>query len=320
MMIKRKMVPFFKTKTGQQLSSTASKSETKRKNTKLKLVLGISMLLALLNTRILNIVSQVESKHIIQNHNVELTFEPDQPKLNCKVLLFVTTHMPPWHIWNLKSCWPAAMRHSLLLRSADVLVHLSYDQEADIRDNEMKLKYQKNLLNQTFRDQKLTIHTTTNEGYQEGAMKALSDASSHGWFEDYDWVIRLNPDVILRNETYLINIMENDPNATGIFVNCIHSNERPMVHTDFFAIKPSVLPKDAFLKPATNHAERSFTHAIQRQILDKKGQRWIQDARPERNICRSGYLKSFVESPVIHLHPLDFQIDLTNFTCPIPFS
>ena len=39
-----------------------------------------------------------------------------------------------------------------------------------------------------------------NEGWQEGAMRAVKDGfgslgSREKWFEGYDWVMRLNPDV-----------------------------------------------------------------------------------------------------------------------------
>ena len=39
-----------------------------------------------------------------------------------KVMLYVTTHISPQHIWYLKSCWFPALQNSLLLCSSDVVV------------------------------------------------------------------------------------------------------------------------------------------------------------------------------------------------------
>ena len=45
-------------------------------------------------------------------------------------------------------------------------------------------------------------------------------ASGHGWFEGYDWVVRLNPDVLVRNDTFLLQAMGDDA-VHGIFVDCL---------------------------------------------------------------------------------------------------
>lgn len=83
------------------------------------------------------------------------------------------------------------------------------------------------------------MHDRSHLGMQEGAKAAISDASREGWFNDYDWVILVNSDVIIRNDTFMLDIMQNDPNATtAILVNCNGNNTSPKVHTDFFAIKP----------------------------------------------------------------------------------
>ncbi len=48
-----------------------------------------------------------------------------------------------------------------------------------------------------FRNNYLQVHEEPNPGYQEGAMLALSVAGGNRWFRPYDWVIRLNPDVLI---------------------------------------------------------------------------------------------------------------------------
>ena len=228
-------------------------------------------------------------------------------------MLFVTTHMSVQHIWHLKSCWPPALQNSVLFNTADVTVYLN--------PLEKERKEAMNILKHTFRDQNLTIHVRDNPGYQEGAMAALSDATREGWFSGYDWVIRVNPDVIIRD----------DPNATGLLINCRNSTNTRIakINTDFFAIKPELLPSDAFLNPTRTtgrDAEDSFTNDSREAILNKGNQQWIPGATSPDTACRAGRKRKFNESPIVHFHPEEEFVTwikrawmLTTFTCPIPF-
>ena len=241
-----------------------------------------------------------------------------------KILLYVTTHMSQEHVWYLKSCWPEAMEHSSILRSADVAIYLN--SPSDEREDN------KQVLNEAFRHNHLDIYERDNPGWQEGAMAALSDATKGGWFAGYDWVIRLNPDVIIRDESFLLDTMENDPDATGLFINCDHRGG-VKIHTDFFAIKPAVLKPDAFVKPIDEvaedlDAEQSFTLDIREEILEKNNHRFIPGANPATPDCRAGEEKSLTDTPITHYH---FRWDHDDdedgddawihdyTTCPIPF-
>jgi hypothetical protein len=238
-----------------------------------------------------------------------------------KVMVYVTTHMSVEHIGYLKTCWPKALEHSELLRKADYVVYLQSHPSNWQKDQE--------LVQTTFRNQNLTIHLADNPGYQEGAMAALRDASKNGWFTGYDWIIRLNPDVILRNETFLINTMMNDPNATAMLINCKPNSLK--VHTDFFAIKPSVLPPNAFQKRRQGgNAEGVFTKEIRKAVLNKGGHRWIPSANPVGEVCRAGSFRNgtdkrpfSTETPITHAHFFNrlYEVQKTfdNVTCPIPF-
>ena len=53
-------------------------------------------------------------------------------------------------------------------------------------------------------------------------------------------MIRINPDVLIRNSTWLVDTMltmEDQHQIDGIFVKCDSTN--PKVHTDFFAFRPN---------------------------------------------------------------------------------
>jgi hypothetical protein len=271
------------------------------------------------------IVSKISSNEPFGEPNV-VKFERNEIKSphngveNLKVMLYVTTHMSPQHIWYLKSCWSAALQNSLLLRSSDVVVYLN--------EPENEREEAKKLLKDTFKNQKLTIHERGNPGYQEGAIAALADAAREGWFNGYDWVIRVNPDVIIRNDTFILDVMQNDPNATALLVNCLPSDDDPKVQTDFFAIKPGALAPNTFLNSSDPNAEYSstgtdpnaeysFTNDIRKDILDVGNHRWIKEATLSNGMCRVGDDMELNETPITHFHQEEELMN--NFTCPIPF-
>ena len=176
-----------------------------------------------------------------------------------------------------------------------------------------------NLLNHTFINQNLTVQVrdgnpVSRAQKQFGAMQALSQAALLQWFDGYDWVIRLNPDVIVRDDTFLVDVIKNDPRATALLINCDGVNNSTRAHTDFFALKPEALRLNAFLHPSNPNAEYSFTHDIQ-SILESGGHRWIREAFPTRNACMAGYGKRFVNTPITHFH-----FDPNTPTCPIPLK
>ena len=238
--------------------------------------------------------------------------------------------MSKQHIWYLKSCWPPALQNSHLLRSSDIMVYLNAPREQ--RPSSVQL------LNDTFSNHNLTIqvrdssveqevnkegatNVTIIEKRQAGAMAALSEATAERWFDGYDWVIRVNPDVIIRNDTFLIDTMIHDPSATAMLIDCHYNasddGHRLKVHTDFFMIRPSVLPADAFLEPSTGNAEYSFTHDIDKAILKKGNHRWIPGADPVKRACRAGDKREMRDTPITHFHVKNQGAD--NYTCMIPF-
>lgn len=252
-------------------------------------------------------VQGIGSKTRIGSNALDSDSDHNMPK----VLIYITTHMSMNHMWHLKSCWPPALRNSRLLRTSDIFVHQSTTEinESDAIE----------ILHHTFRDQNLTIYTRDNIGYNKGAKAAIYDAIREGWWKGYDWVIRVNPDVIIRDDSYLLHVMKNDVNATAMLVNCARSNSNPSVHTDFFAIKPDALSPNAFLKDDGIHsAEKSFKNQIKESILDKGNHRWVEDARPLDNLCRVGSKRPMDATPIVHYHEKSLNL-AKDFTCSIPF-
>jgi len=64
---------------------------------------------------------------------------------------------------------------------------------------------------------------------QQGAKQAMIDPFKHGWFEAYDWVIRLNPDVLVRREKWIRQTMLN----TSIDAMLVYNDAANVYHSDF---------------------------------------------------------------------------------------
>jgi len=257
-----------------------------------------------------------------------------------RVLLYVTSHMSPQHEMFLKYCWPNILARSALLQEVDVAVYLN--------PGEGERKEAMDVLKDTFADQNLKVYLRANGApsvpTQEptrrgrnrannaektaGAKLAMYEAVTSNFFSGYDWVIRLNPDVIIRDDSFLMQSMA-DPSVSALLIGCDNRGKGTKVHTDFFVIKPDVLSAKAFPLTGEN-AELSFTRSIQESVLDNGSHRWIPGASPESSVCRAGYGRDFYESPIVHehfLHPevcsVPKDIDVTSVfpdAWPLPWS
>jgi len=220
-----------------------------------------------------------------------------------RVLLYVTSHMSPQHEMFLKYCWPNILARSALLQEVDVAVYLN--------PGEGERKEAMDVLKDTFADQNLKVYLRSKAEKQAGAKTAMYEAITSDFFSGYDWVIRLNPDVIVRDDSFLMQTMA-DPSVSALLINCeaewggggvFEGSEQGLrVHTDFFVIKPDVLTVNHYLPLSAKDAELSFTRSIQESVLDNGSHRWIPDASPKSYLCRAGDGRAFSESPIVHKH------------------
>merc|ERR1719291_1625028 len=98
-------------------------------------------------------------------------------------------------------------------------------------------------------------------------MLAMEMATQSRWFDGYDWVIRVNPDVLIVQDDYLIKNML-DSKVDGIFADCLdrantcdHTCKGSLINTDFFAVRSSAMPE--FHRKTFNNAERQATATFQ---------------------------------------------------------
>jgi hypothetical protein len=226
-----------------------------------------------------------------------------------KLAIYMTTHLPPEHIAFLP-CWNDAIRRLEIFKYADLILYTT------------KIPSEDQLAQLPFRN--VTVKLYKNPGHMEGAIQAMIDpfVDDVTWFDGYDWVIRLNMDVLIRHDTWLIRTMI-DPTMNGIFHDCVNpptygSRPKPVLHTDFYAFRRSAINLNMVRHAKHESAEWHMTQAF-RNIYDSKQFAYlIGAANPVHGYCRIVGLKC----PVIHLHELsdacpnyyDFAVDGVYYT------
>jgi hypothetical protein len=207
-----------------------------------------------------------------------------------KLAIYMTTHLPEEHLKYLP-CWHDAIQRMDIFKYADLILYTSSQPTSA------------QLAQLPFRN--TIIKRYSNTLRQQGAIQAMIDpfVNNATWFDEYDWVIRLNPDVLIRHDTWLIQTMMN-PSFDGIFHECCniqnYSYTNPKLHSDFYAFRPNAVNRDLVLKSNNPNAEYHVTHAL-RNIYDSGRFAFVEGASNARAcICRI----QGVGSPVIHNHDL----------------
>lgn len=206
-----------------------------------------------------------------------------------KVLLFMTTYGPPAHMSMLKG-WPTVMKGQPMLSSADVFLYACGDQDKTKEIHLPDKEVFEEILGHFPNKNKKLYYTYDNPGYQTGAVKAAFLGFKEGWFKDYDWVIRLNTDVLIYDERELVQLMSN-PNKDLVLNSCWDSNCESrclgrMVMTDMFVMRPKALPANAFANwQHTFNAERATTYQFA-QLVSKGRDSWLDRENRDR-ACRT---------------------------------
>jgi hypothetical protein len=126
-------------------------------------------------------------------------------------------------------------------------------------------------------------------------------------------VIRVNPDVLIRDDRWLMETMLNT--SVDIIVHeCVSTNKyttQPFLHTDFFAFRPKAIDRDILLQADRSHAETHFTDVV-RHLYNAGRYAYVEGGKNElEGHCRI----AGVNSPVLHVHELSqFCPDYYNVT------
>jgi hypothetical protein len=201
-----------------------------------------------------------------------------------RILIYVTTHMSKSHLRLFEECWPESLKQTKLLQQADVLVYAGGPATDDT------LQAWDRALNRLPVRHARIVHEVSNPGYVAGAIKAIRVALDNHWFDEYDWVVRTNPDVIFTNVSWLEELLVLD-SISGVFADCKRESTRGkkhgssdcnfgggyhMIHTDFFAVRPLAIPIGAFELPEASTAECATTAEFL-PIVEAGKAAWLQN-------------------------------------------
>jgi hypothetical protein len=220
---------------------------------------------------------------------------------NLKIAVFMTSHLSVKHLKFLHQCWPYASGYLPLLQNSHLILYTSADPPQEALE-QMKFK---SITVRRYEDKEPSTNSTgeskSESIKQMGAKRAMVDPfeKDNRWFDGYDWVIRLNPDVLIRRDTWIRQTMLNT-SIDGIFVD-YSSKQRGRLHTDFYAFRPSAVNEKALrdnlysLPTAETHLFSGFGESVRRKRVA-----WLPGATTRRGWARL----IGKESPVVHFHPL----------------
>jgi len=236
----------------------------------------------------------------VRNFTINSTNEQQRRRQQQRIAIYMTTHLSAQHIEFLQKCWRAAFQRLPLLQQADLLVYANHD-------NPNLHKYAHLFYDLGFANVKMYPYNKLNQ-YQKGAIVAMLDPflAKNRWFQDYDWIIRLNPDVLIRRDQWLLETM-NNPSIDGIFIDWSYNSatDQKALQTDFYAFRPqAVNVKNLFLmyqiqKRRFFHAEPHLYPGFQ-DIIERGRVAWLPNAERKGDWARVLGTKS----DVVHVHDL----------------
>ena len=208
---------------------------------------------------------------------VQVTLQPHEPNayevaipshFTSKVLIYITTIYSDTHRRYLRCCWPRLLSESRLFQKAHFIMFsnnmTALDENYLSEVKQMFLSSGVTSFEFKFADGTRELEVLTNFTRQEevasqkskrvakliqakstakqwGANMAMSVAVSSGWFQPYDWIVRLNPDVLIRQSDFIVDHLD-DSSVDAIVARC----DFEKIDTDFFAVRPQALQPNAF--------------------------------------------------------------------------
>jgi hypothetical protein len=215
-----------------------------------------------------------------------------------KIAVYMTSHLSEKHLKFLNLCWPYASGYLPLLQNSHLILYTSADPPPDVLDQmQFKSVTVRRYVDPASGDNETGISEEAVK--QMGAKRAMVDPflKENRWFDDYDWVIRLNPDVLIRRDAWIRQTMLNT-SIDGIFVD-YSKKRRKAVHSDFYAFRPSAA-NDKVLIDNFHKRPTAETHLYSgfRDTIRRKRVAWLPGAKIRRESARV----MGKESPVIHFH------------------
>ena len=192
-----------------------------------------------------------------------------------RLLLYVTTHLSLLHLKFLTLCWPQMLQRFKIKPEIAFFI--------TPRNNHTNLSHDSIVIKTMYPNATIILSTTI--GKQEGAISAVTNPIAIQLFSQFDWIIRLNPDVIMYNIPYIMRFLTHRRDA--VLSNCWQNENDIRIMTDFTIFRPRAiniymtelrflqcLRSDERLTPYTEpvppNAENDFTRLISTTLKNRK--------------------------------------------------
>jgi hypothetical protein len=229
-----------------------------------------------------------------------------------RILIYVTTHVSDNHLAFVEQCWPYIAQNTQLIGMSDILI---FSTSGNATRSELMASMLRQTLGVFDHKQQHNVsvihHMDGNPGYHQGANLPLKEASIHGWFRDYDWIVRVNPDVLIYDvDSWILDTMRHDKDAEGIFADCADERlGRPILHSDFWAVRATAFPEEQYSTLDISKSAEEMTSRFFYPLFQAGKGRLLPNTGRHRMQCRTGW-KNQKGSPVIHNHNISL--------CPQP--
>jgi len=105
-------------------------------------------------------------------------------------------------------CMPPLIRTSPMLMKTDVILYVGMHVGSNTVQEDKKRRIPRLLEKWPVGNRFVYFDKNPGPGKQKGAMNAAHVGCSSGWFRGYDWVIRINPDVVIYNDNLIWPLMQ----------------------------------------------------------------------------------------------------------------
>jgi hypothetical protein len=246
------------------------------------------------------------------------------PGPELKAVLYITTHFSEVHVRYFHCCWPILVNKSPLMQNLHIIVAATNatpvpQKELDYLEKELFVRnpsYQfltpstnpNHTASHLAHCEPFRVAPRMNPNKKESVSYKQCLANYGVWFgwstvTNFDWMIRLNPDVLVRHSAWFLDAMRNT-SLDALLIDCGEGTRQ--IHTDFWAIRPSAIVtaghnKTPFenmskVRNRLNH-ERTAFHQFQ-PIMVAKRHAWVPGVEPSHGTCRVRGSRA----PVLHNH------------------
>lgn len=198
-----------------------------------------------------------------------------------RLAIILSTHMSPNHLTHLQTCWPNMLIQSPMLSRASIFIYAtSYNISESWTAALARLPNNQ------------TMYHKYNQHYVNGAVAPMRDPAFVRLIDPalFDWILRLNPDVVIYNIARVENMMH-DPNVDAILAACAYKDEcqqlsgctKNHVHTDFTVFRAKLF-LNMSLVIGQGHAEAWMRDQLHDVVANHR-ERWISTHNQDRD-CR----------------------------------